>query len=154
DRNRDLVRLCCDMGLDARQGDIPRFLQTFADESLSMVTAFHLLEHIPFQDLLNVIDHAVRLLKPGGIAIFETPNPKNIFVSSNNFYLDPTHRHPIPSEFLAFVMETRGLCRPQVLPLSPYPNSFRLTESGCPAVTFINDHFYGPQDYGIVGIKG
>jgi O-antigen chain-terminating methyltransferase len=74
-------------------------------------------------------------------------------VSSNNFYLDPTHRHPIPSDLLAFVVEARGLCDAKVMPLSPYPDYFRLPDSECPAVRFINDHFYGPQDYGIVAFK-
>ena len=153
DLNRDLVSACRDMGFDVIEGEISQFLQTLPDESRSIVTAFHILEHIPFPDMVDLIDQAVRILKPGGIAIFETPNPKNLFVSSNNFYLDPTHLHPIPSEFLAFLVEARGLCDPKVLPLSPYPDYFHLPESDCPAVRFINDHFYGPQDYGVVAHK-
>lgn len=153
DWNRELVGACQERGLDAIQGEIRSFLANIPDQSLSIVSAFHVLEHIPFTDLLDIIDHAVRILKPGGIAIFETPNPKNGFVSTNNFYLDPTHRHPIPSELLSFVMEARGLCEPKVIPLSPYPDEFRLPASECPAVQFINDHFYGPQDYGIIARK-
>jgi O-antigen chain-terminating methyltransferase len=153
DWNHELIEGCRERGFHVSQGGIPRILSTIPDESLSIVTAFHVLEHIAFSDLLEVIDHAVRMLKPGGVAIFETPNPKNSFVSSNNFYLDPTHRHPIPSELLAFVVEARGLCDPKVMPLSPYPDHFHLSGSECPAVQFINDHFYGPQDYGIVAFK-
>jgi O-antigen chain-terminating methyltransferase len=153
DWNRDLVSENRARGLDTIEGDILQMLPSFVDESRSIITAFHLVEHMSFQDLVELVDHTVRILRPGGIAIFETPNPKNLFVSSNNFYLDPTHRHPLPSEFLAFVVEARGLCDPKVIPLSPYPNSYHLEESACPAVQFINDHFYGPQDYGIVAVK-
>jgi O-antigen chain-terminating methyltransferase len=153
DWNSELVRTCCEMGLDARQGDILRILDTIPDESLSIVTAFHFIEHVSFSDLLTVIDHALRVLRPGGIAIFETPNPGNVFVGSRNFYLDPTHRHPIPSELLAFMVESRGFCDLKVLPLSPYPDHFHLPGSECAAVQFINEHFYGPQDYGIVALK-
>lgn len=153
DSNHELVQMCCDMSLDVRHGHLPRILSSIPDESLSAVTAFHVLEHVSFADLLEIIDHAVRILKPGGIAIFETPNPKNMFVGANHFYLDPTHRHPIPSELLAFIVETRGLCDPTVLALSPYPDYFRLTGPECPAVQFINDHFFGAQDYGIVAHK-
>jgi SAM-dependent methyltransferase len=152
DTNRDLIRGCREQGLDAREGAVPQILGEFPDRSLSLVTAFHLLEHLPFADMLEAIDQAVRLLKPGGIVIFETPNPKNLLVSTNNFYLDPTHHHPLPSEFLAFVIEARGLCEPEVIPLSPYPDSFHLQGAG-PAVEFINRHFFGPQDYGIIARK-
>jgi O-antigen chain-terminating methyltransferase len=153
DWNHELVQACLEMGFAADQGDILRMLAAVRDESLSVVTAFHVLEHVAFSDVLEVIDQAVRVLKPGGIVIFETPNPANVFVGSNNFYLDPTHRHPIPSDLLAFVMEARGFCDPKVMPLSPYPDHLRLPDSKCPAVQFINDHFYGPQDYGVVGYK-
>jgi 2-polyprenyl-3-methyl-5-hydroxy-6-metoxy-1,4-benzoquinol methylase len=153
DLNRDLVRACRELGLDAIEGEIPQSLAAFPDESRSLITAFHILEHVSFQDLLDVLDQSLRMLKPGGIAIFETPNPKNLFVSTNNFYLDPTHRHPLPSEFLAFIVEARGFCDPKVIPLSPFPDYFHLPASDCPAVQFINDHFYGPQDYGLVARK-
>jgi SAM-dependent methyltransferase len=153
DLNGDLVLGCQQRGLDVSEGDILKILRSFPDQSRSVITAFHVLEHISFQDLLEVVDQAVRVLKPGGVAIFETPNPKNLFVSSNNFYFDPTHRHPLPSELLAFVIEARGLCDPKVIPLSPFPDYLHLEESDCPAVRFINEHFYGPQDYGIVARK-
>lgn len=153
DQNRELVSACRERGFDAVESEISEFLQTIPDESCSVVTAFHVVEHLPFGNVVELLDHAVRMLKPGGIAIFETPNPKNLFVSSNNFYMDPTHRNPIPSEFLAFLVEARGLCDPKVMHLSPYPDYFRLQESDCAAVKFINDHFFGPQDYGIVARK-
>ena len=114
DLNRDLVRACRELGLDAIEGEVPQSLAAFPDESRSIITAFHVLEHVSFQDLLDVLDQSLRLLKPGGIAIFETPNPKNLFVSTNNFYLDPTHRNPLPSEFLAFIVVKRGFCDPKV----------------------------------------
>jgi len=151
--NHDLVSECRRRGLEVSEGDILGILRSFPDQSCSVITAFHVIEHISFPDLLEVVDQAVRVLKPGGAAIFETPNPKNLFVSSNNFYLDPTHRHPLPSELLGFVIEARGLCEPKVIPLSPYPDYFHLEGTECPAVRFINEHFYGPQDYGIVARK-
>lgn len=153
DSNRDLAGENRARGLDAIDGDILEVFRTLPDESRSIVTAFHVLEHVPFQDLVEIIDHTIRVLKPGGIAIFETPDPKNLLVSTNNFYLDPTHRHPLPSELLAFVVEARGLSDPKIIPLSPFPDSFHLQGPECPAVQFINDHFFGPQEYGLVARK-
>jgi 2-polyprenyl-3-methyl-5-hydroxy-6-metoxy-1,4-benzoquinol methylase len=152
DANREFVAACRELGLNATEGDLPQVLQSIPDESHGIVSAIHVLEHLSFRDLLEVVDQAVRILKPGGIVVFETPNPRNLFVSSNNFYLDPTHHHPLPSEFLAFIVEARGLSQPQVLPLVPYPDSYRLQETG-QAALFINEHFFGPQDYGIIARK-
>jgi len=152
DANREFVAACRDLGLDATEGDLPQVLRSIPDESHAVVSAIHVLEHLSFRDLLEVVDQAVRILKTGGIVVFETPNPRNLFVSSNNFYLDPTHHHPLPSEFLAFILEARGLFQPQVLPLVPYPESYRLQETGQAAV-FINEHFFGPQDYVIIARK-
>lgn len=153
DWNAELVGGCREMGLEAREGSVPGSLDEIADESLAVFTAFHLLEHVSFGDLLQTIDTAVRVLKPGGIAIFETPNPKNILVSTNTFYLDPTHRNPIPSDLLAFLVEARGLCDPKVIPLSVPAEEERLRGSECAAVRFLNEHFFSAWDYGIVAYK-
>ena len=65
----------------------------------------------------------------GALLAIETPNPECLAIFATHFYLDPTHRHPIPSELLSFVVEARGLCDPKVIPLSPYPDDFRLPAS-------------------------
>jgi O-antigen chain-terminating methyltransferase len=153
DSNRELIAACRELDLEACEGDLPQMLRSIPDNSHAIVSAIHVLEHLAFPDLLEVVDHAVRILKPGGIAIFETPNPKNLFVSSNSFYLDPTHHHPLPSEFLAFILSARGFSDPQIFPLVPYPDSYRLDENGSQAAIFINEHFFGPQDYGIIAKK-
>ena len=149
DANREFVAGCRERGLDVTEGDLPLALCSVPAESCAIVSAIHVLEHLSFDDLLAVVDHAVRILKPGGIIIFETPNPKNLFVSSSNFYVDPTHHHPLPSEFLAFVIAARGLADIEVLPLMTYPDSARLQETS-QAAAFINDNFFAAQDYGVV----
>lgn len=152
DANREFIATCSAHNLDAAEGQLPQALYAIPDESRAIVSAIHVLEHLSFGDLLNVVDEAVRILKPGGIAIFETPNPKNVLVSSNNFYLDPTHHHPLPSEFLAFVLKARGLSELEVIPLQ-YAAAERLEETGSPAAAFINEHFFSALDYGIVARK-
>jgi hypothetical protein len=93
------------------------------------------------------------VLKPGGAVIFETPNPSNVLVGSHNFYLDPTHRNPLPSAPVKFIAEARGLCRVEIIDLHPYPESFRVKDGGIDIVKRFNEYFYGPQDYAVVGWK-
>jgi SAM-dependent methyltransferase len=120
---------------------------------MGLVTAFHLLEHLPMKQLIDVLDESVRVLKPGGLAIFETPNPDNLLVGANTFYQDLTHILPLPSSVLKFLAEARGLSRVQILPLHPYPDNCRIAGDERGLAQRVNELFYGPQDYGIIGRK-
>src|SRR5262249_31917377 len=98
DINPLLVEACRKRGLEVVEGDMIAFLRTLPDASVGGITGFHIIEHVPLEILINVLDETVRVLKPGGLAIFETPNPQNILVGSCNFYIDPTHRRPLHSQ--------------------------------------------------------
>src|SRR5262249_55487464 len=113
----------------------------------------HIIEHLPFPSLLDLLDETVRVLKPGGVAIFETPNPANILVSTERFYLDPTHRHPLPSPLVKFLAQERGLCHVEVMPLHPWPDTVHVPAQDSAIAERFNQLFYGPQDYAIVGWK-
>jgi SAM-dependent methyltransferase len=149
DINPILVEECRERGLAIVEGDIIAYLRTLPDASIGGVTGFHVIEHLPFEVLINMLDETVRVLKPGGLAIFETPNPQNVLMGSCNFYFDPTHRNPLPSQTMQFLAEARGLCRVEILYLHP-PEISPVRESTEVARRF-NDYFYGPMDYAIVG---
>jgi SAM-dependent methyltransferase len=151
--NRVFVQECRERGLKVTEADALSYLRSLRDASLGAVTAFHVVEHVPLPVLLALLDETVRVLKPGGIAIFETPNPANILVGANTFYYDPTHRNPLPSPLLHFLAESRGLTRVQALALHPDPEGLRLQEDGSEVVRRFNEYFYGPQDYAVIGYK-
>ena len=153
DINRVLLAYCKDAGLNVTEGDILEHLKKLPDRSLGAVTGFHIIEHLPLDILVRVFDETVRVLKPGGIAIFETPNPNNVLVGSHNFYMDFTHLKPLPSLTTQFILEARGLCDVQILNLHPYPESLRLQDDGTELTKRFNDYFYGPQDYAVIGRK-
>jgi len=92
-------------------------LKELPDSSQLVVSGFHVVEHLPFADLQVLVQEALRVLKPGGLLILETPNPENIVVATHNFYLDPTHRRPIPPELLSFLPEFYGFDRVKTLRL-------------------------------------
>ena len=151
DRNATFLDACRARGLDVVEGDALRTLATLPDASVAAVMAIHLIEHLAFDELLALLDQTVRVLRPGGVAIFETPNPANLLVGSCNFWCDPTHRHPIPMGLAEFLAEARGLCRVRILPLHPYPDASAL--HGSDVAQRLSEHFYGPQDYAIVGYR-
>lgn len=153
DRNRVLVEECRQSGLDAVVGDVLTYLCALPAQSVGAVTGFHIIEHLPFDVLLTLFDETLRVLQPGGVAIFETPNPQNVLVSTQEFYIDPTHQHPLPSMLLKFIAEVKGLRRVQVLSLHPFPASHRVQEDGPDVAKRFNDLFYGPRDYALIGWK-
>ena len=119
DINRVMQRECQDLGLDVVERDAIEFLRDLKTNSVGAVTGFHIVEHLPTRKMISLFDEALRVLKPGGLVIFETPNPENIFVGSCTFYGDPTHRNPIPPNTLLFLIEYQGFVEPQIVRLNP-----------------------------------
>lgn len=123
DLDEGMLRACVELNLPAEKGDAISFIATLPNESQAVISAFHVVEHIPFDELRTLVSEALRVLKPGGLLIMETPNPENIMVSTRNFYLDPTHIRLIPAELLSFVPEYYGFHRVKTLRLQ---EAFRL----------------------------
>jgi len=149
DHNAVFLERCRELGLNAIEGDAIAYLQSLPANSLSLVTGFHIVEHVPFKELVLMIDEIHRTLKPGGIAILETPNPENFMVGSYTFYTDPTHRNPIPSSTLQFLLEMRGFGRTEVMKLREWKAAFIPGDSEL--VKRFNEYFYGAPDYAVVG---
>lgn len=151
DANKIFINQCRARGFNVIEGDAVSYLRTLSDGSLGAVTGLHIVEHLPFETLIKLLDETTRVLKAGGIAIFETPNPENILVGSCNFYLDPTHRKPLPSVMMKFMAEARGLSRVEILNLHPVTEAKRLP--GSDVAERFSEYFYGPQDYAVIAYK-
>ncbi|EKE17394.1 MAG: hypothetical protein ACD_10C00470G0003 [uncultured bacterium] len=148
DLDTGMLEACLTLGLSVAVGDAITYLAELPDESQVVVSAFHVVEHITFDQLRTLIAEALRVLKPGGLLIMETPNPENIVVATRNFYLDPTHQRPIPPELLAFVPEFYGFKRVKVVRLQ---ESKALATSDSPS---LQDVFQGASpDYAVVAQK-
>ena len=117
DMDNGMLEACRALNLPVKHGDAIEYLKGLPDESLSIVSAFHVVEHIPFEMLQTLVQEAIRVLKPAGLLILETPNPENIRVGTVNFYLDPTHQKPIPPLLLSFVPDYYGFYRTKIVRL-------------------------------------
>ena len=151
DINRVMIEECQSRGLDVTQSDVIAYLRSLPDASLGAVVGFHIIEHLPFEVLIKLFDETIRVLQPGGITIFETPNPDNVLVGSNTFYTDPTHRNPLPSNMVKFLAEWRGLYNVKIMNLHPYTEEIKL--KGSAIAERFNEYFYGAQDYAVTGYK-
>lgn len=123
DMDTFMLAACHAENLTVEAGDALAFLQSQENESHQLVSAIHVAEHLEFDQLLLVVQEALRVLAPGGLLILETPNPENIAVTTTQFYLDPTHRRPLPPALLAFVAEYCGFGRVNTFRLRLFPET-------------------------------
>lgn len=85
--------------LDVEHSDAVAYLERLADESLGVVFAAQVVEHLPYPTLLAFLRLSYRKLEPGGLLVAETVNP-HVPWALKNFWLDLTHQHPIFPEVL------------------------------------------------------
>lgn len=162
DTNRPFVEMNLERGLDVRLGDALEHLRQVPQSSLGAVTGFHFAEHVDLLALIEVIDAALRALRPGGLVILETPNPTNIVVGSAAFYLDPTHLKPLHPQFLEFLVRARGFVDVELRYLNPFPEPPFVvplmpdegqTQAMQRIVDQLNWALHGPQDFAVIGRK-
>jgi O-antigen chain-terminating methyltransferase len=146
-----MVAQCKARELKVELRDALAFLRAARPNTLGAITGFHIIEHLRFETLLELFRQARRVLKPGGVAIFESPNCKNLIVGACNFHIDPTHRHPVFPETAEMMLASQGFEKIQIEYLSPVPD---VTFSGHTAeLAVIKDLLYGPQDFGVIAYK-
>lgn len=135
-------------GLDVQLGDGSDFLKQIPDQSVAVLSAFHVLEHLPFDKIIEFFQQSKRVLIPGGVLIAETPNPENLFVATSNFYLDYTHVRPIPILQMVSLARYFDYTKYSVIRLQEQKDLYHKED-----VTF-SDLFYGvSKDYGLIAQK-
>ncbi len=118
DYNREFVASCKKSGLQVEEGDLFGFLEKKVSTRYSLITGFHLIEHIAPERQGWFLEAVFDLLAPGGVLILETPNPENVTVGTCNFYIDPTHLRPVPPHLLHFLAVQAGFASPIIARLN------------------------------------
>ena len=143
-------------GLDMELGDALGYLEALPPDSIDMVTAFHVIEHLATEDLLALLEAARGALRPGGCLLLETPNPTNLVMAACDFYNDPTHRSPLPPALTEYLVSTQGFGDVEVRPLHPktVPQMPTCGADACARVhELVAQALFGPQDYAVLGYK-
>ena len=152
DLNQVMIDHCLVQGHKVEQADALIWMQQQQPQSQHLVSSFHVIEHIPFNEYYLWFEQFSRILAPGGMLILETPNPENVLVGSHTFYHDPTHLNPITPTLLEFTAKFFGLQLLAIERLNPYPESAKV--KGHDELTErVNGHLCGPQDFGLIAIK-
>lgn len=148
DLDTGMLDACLEKNLNVQCQDALAYLKEMPSDTAAVISAFHLVEHLPFDRLKELVAEAHRVLKAGGLLIMETPNPENFFVATQSFYLDPTHVRPIPPDLLAFVPEFFGFESVKVLRLQEAPEV--LTQANLSVLEVLTG---ASPDYAVVSQK-
>ena len=155
DSNSMAVEHCQEKGFVATIKDALLYLQSLDTESVDLITAFHLIEHLSTENFYSLLMQIVRVLKPGGCIIFETPNPANILVSSYDFYRDPSHIKPVHPDTLRFLMRSFGCSEVKSYGVihDLADGESKLSDTTLHSLDTIQDYVSAPRDFCLIAKK-
>ncbi|WIG56548.1 MAG: hypothetical protein OJF61_002336 [Rhodanobacteraceae bacterium] len=158
DLNRGMLEESEARGHDVVEADALSYLKAQDADSVAAITSMHLVEHLPHPTLIRLLDEALRVLRPGGVLILETPNPENVLVGSCTFYMDPTHLNPIPPLLLQWLVQARGFEQATIERLSEHRGEPEMqpvpeTMPGAAQINRMIDRFTAPPDYAVIARK-
>ena len=148
DMSEECIALCQSKRLEAQRADLFEHLASLADRSLGGLYCSQVIEHLPPERVPALVRLAASKLHPGGLAIFETPNPECLAIFATHFYIDPTHTRPVPARLMRFYMEEAGFINIEVDRLEP---AVETMPSLAELPTAVREAFFGGLDYAISG---
>ena len=119
DSSEESIAVCRSKGLDVERTDLFSYLRNLRAGALGGAVCCQVVEHLPPALLPELIHLLGEKLRPGALVAIETPNPECLAIFATHFYLDPTHRHPIPPALLRFYLEEAGFGSVDIERLSP-----------------------------------
>ena len=108
DRNEEIVKKARLKNLDVIQTDIFDYLEK-SEERYDGVFCSHILEHISFDRVVQLIELIAKRLDPGGVVVFVLPNPGSIRLHLFGFWRDPEHVRFYTGNLIASVCQHYGL---------------------------------------------
>ncbi len=107
DLSETAIEYCVSKGLDAHHSDVLSHLHQVPDMSLGGIFCAHVIEHLSPNDVIELINQAFRVLKPGGKLLLITPNAKDLR-TAERFWLDITHVRLYPNKLLRVLLQREG----------------------------------------------
>jgi len=150
DLSEELVALCRAKKLEAETADLFVYLDSLPERSLGGIFCAQVIEHLPPARLPEMLRLACTRLSTGGVLVIETPNPECLAILASHFYLDPTHRRPVPPQLLSYYLEEFGMGAIEIRRLSPAVESMPALQS---LPEDFREAFFGALDYAIIAKK-
>ncbi|MNP55113.1 hypothetical protein D3C76_1497280 [compost metagenome] len=145
--------------------DAINYLEKQEDNSIGGIFLGQVIEHIPFDSIIKLVELAWNKLMPGCYLIMETPNPQTLAIFNRSFYMDPTHVKPVHPLTVQFLTESVGFRESKIIysgrveKESALPHvqasldSIQNIEEINNSIDRLNDLLFGDQDYALIARK-
>lgn len=149
-------------GLRVDTGRAVEYLAEQADGSLGGLVMLQVIEHLPPQQVIDVVRIAADKVRPGGKVVIETVNPESLYVYGHALWADPDHVRPIHPAFLRFLFAEAGFRSVERVDRSPVtpqeqlerlPGEDDLTKRLNENFQRVNEILFGHQDYALVAVR-
>jgi 2-polyprenyl-3-methyl-5-hydroxy-6-metoxy-1,4-benzoquinol methylase len=108
DHSEEAATICRSKGFEVHQQEARAYLAQHR-RPFGGIFCSHVIEHLGYAEALDLLRLCCDSLRPGGNLLIVTPNPLDICVMSEIFWLDPTHVRPYPTPLLRTMVESCGL---------------------------------------------
>ncbi len=95
-------------GLPVVHQDVFGWLAAAPDASVDGIFCAHLVEHLPYPQVIELAQQAQRILRPGGRIVLATPDCRTLFSHLEMFYLHFGHVSFYHPRLLCFMLEHAG----------------------------------------------
>ena len=127
-------------GFEVHCSDAIDFLKKTKETYLG-ISALQVTEHFDKDYLNTFIQLSCDRIKDDGLIILETINPHNP-IAFGNFYIDSTHKSPLPSELMVFLLQWYGFKNIKIVYSFPLPEKLR--------GPYLERNYH---DYAVIGYK-
>ena len=157
DSDADMILICRQRGLNVEEANGISWLESQPNWSLKGIFCSQVVEHFVTPELERFVMASFAALRPDGILIIETINPRSLFALANHFFADLSHVRPIHPETLRFMCEQAGFSQSLLEERSPHEAMAALAglaeDSDSAVVRELVNTVFGFQDYSLKVIK-
>ena len=107
DHSSQSVDVCRQKGFNVLCKDAHEYLAE-TPEQFGGIFCSHVIEHMDYEAARALLSLCYRALRPRGVLVLLTPNPEDITIISEVFWLDPTHVRPYPRLLLESMLHASG----------------------------------------------
>lgn len=107
DPSEEAIAACQGKGFSIFREDASTFLGRNPGQ-FGGIFCSHVIEHMGYENAMSFLELCHQALLPGGRLLLITPNPEDLTVISEIFWLDPTHVRPYPRLLLKAMLKAVG----------------------------------------------